>query len=229
MGSADCSRAYQDMVKHERCRFRARKQKPGESRRDLAKCSQATGYNRPEPASPIHPKPVLREGDAQAHARLELCKASERTDVERAHEAPLEETEPIECARDLGNRARGLEIDVDAHVVGVFRKEGKRFVERGKLGADLAKFVEPQRSHRPAHGAVTHFVEIVGMGDDERAARELEHVEFDEIHACLDCRPERAKRVLRSQSRCAAVPDPERPPVASLQRDHGVGSGRVGR
>ena len=149
--------------------------------------------------------------------------------MERADEAPLEKLEALYRRCDPRNRARGLEIDVDADVLRLFREEGERVVERRKLGADLVEIFERQRSHGSTSRAVTHFVEFFGMGDDEVAAGELEHVELDEIHARLNRSPERSQRVLRRDCSRTPVTDPEGPSVASVERDHGVGCGRVGR
>ena len=58
------------------------------------------------------------------------------------------------------------------------------------------------------------------MRDDERAARQVEDVELDQVDTVVDGGPERADRVLRRDERRAPVPDPEDLAVDALERDH---------
>src|SRR5689334_18574285 len=56
------------------------------------------------------------------------------------------------------------------------------------------------------------------MSEDERAVVEVEDVELDEVHAQLDCLPERSQRVLGRQRSAAAVADPQHAGAAAKLR-----------
>ena len=84
-------------------------------------------------------------------------------------------------------------------------EEAQHLVERRCLGLDL----------------------VNRMRHDELAPRRRHHVELDEVDTRLERQSERGERVRGAERRGAPVTDPQRAPVAPLERDHG--SGLVGR
>ena len=99
-------------------------------------------------------------------------------------------------------------------------EERERLVERRQLGGDLPQPLERAVAHPSRGGAVTDLVEVVRVGEDERAPAEVEHVELDQVDPCRDRSAERAQRVLRRERRGAAVPDPEHAVLRAAQLDH---------
>ena len=128
-----------------------------------------------------------------------------RAHVHRAHEAPLDEGEAAKRIDDLALASELLEVEVNADFGRLLDEEGQDLVERRRLGLDLARRVRA----------------------DERAVAAGDHVELDEVDADLERGAQRRERVRRSQRGGAPVPDPQRAPLAPLERDHG--SGLVGR
>ena len=86
-------------------------------------------------------------------------------------------------------------------------------------------------AHPAARGAVAHLLEVVGVREHERPALEVEDVELDQVDAHLDGRPERAKGVLGSERRRAAMTDAEHAAGRAVQVDHDAtaGAGLTGR
>ena len=100
-----------------------------------------------------------------------------------------------------------LEVDVQPDVRSLVDEERERLVERRQLRSDLAQLLERERAHPASRGAVAHLVEVIGVREHERPARQVENVELDQVDAHLDRRAERAQRVLGSEGRRAAVTD----------------------
>jgi hypothetical protein len=170
----------------------------------------------------VDPEPILREGDTDPNPRLEQGEAAKRSGVERADEAPLLEPKVVDRGDDSRHGAGRLEIDVDADLLGLFREECKRFVERRQVRANVPQGSQRAVAHGPACGTVTHLVEIVRVGDDKLAVIELDHVELDQVDPRLERRSKGAQRVLRRECGRTAVPDPERSSLAPNERDHGL-------
>lgn len=63
------------------------------------------------------------------------------------------------------------------------------------------------------------------MGDDERASRQVEDVELDQVDTVSQRDPEGLDRVLRRERGRAPMADPQKTAVPLPQVDHG----RVGR
>ena len=78
---------------------------------------------------------------------------------------------------------------------------------------------------RPARGTVAHLLEVIGVREHERPALEVENVELDQVDAHLDRRPERAKRVLGSERRRAAMTDAQHAAGRAVQVDHDAAAG----
>ena len=95
----------------------------------------------------------------------------------------------------------------------------------GSSGATARNSSRLRSRTSPVARTVADLVEVVGMRDHERPARQVEHVELDRVDARVDGGLERAQRVLGRKRRRAAVPHPERPVAVAAQPDHG----RVGR
>ena len=140
--------------------------------------------------------------------------------MERGDDSASLEPEALQRGRELVEPGGELQVDVQADAPRLVREERERLVEGGQLGSDLAELLEGSRPDRAAGNAVAHFVEVVGVRDDERPARQVEDVELHEIDAELDGGAERAQRVLGLDERRTAVADPEHTPVVALELDH---------
>ena len=104
-------------------------------------------------------------------------------------------------------------------------EERERVVERRQLGSDLAELLERERAHPARRGTVTHLLEAVGVREHERPPLEVEDVELDQVDAHLDGRPERAKGVLGSERRRAAMTDAQHAAGRAVQVDHDATAG----
>ncbi len=147
-------------------------------------------------------------------------KRVEARHVERGDDrAPLEPV-PVQAGRELVEPGRELQIDVKADARRLVREERECLVQRRQLGCDLTELPEGARPDGAAGDAVAHLVEVIGVRDDERPARQVEDVELDEVDAELDGSAERAQRVLRLDECSAAMADPEDASVPALELDH---------
>ena len=126
-----------------------------------------------------------------------------------------------------------LEVDVQSDAGRLVDEERERVVERRQLGSDLAQLLERERAHPARRGTVTHLLEAVGVREHERPPLEVENVELDQVDAHLDGRPERAKGVLGSERRRAAMTDAQDAAGRAVQIDHdappALGTGRTRR
>ncbi len=139
----------------------------------------------------------------------------------RGDDRPPLEPEPPQLGRELVEARLELQIDVEADVGRLVGEERERVVERRQLRRELAELGERPRADRARGAPVAHLVEVVGVRQHERAAREVEDVELDEVDALLDGRPEGAERVLGREVRRAAVADPQDGrAVPAAQVDH---------
>ena len=86
---------------------------------------------------------------------------------------------PHERVRDLVEPLRQLQVDVQADVAP--GQERERFVESRQLRRDLPQLVERAFTHSAHGGAVADLGEIVRVGEHERPADEVEHVELDRV------------------------------------------------
>ena len=102
---------------------------------------------------------------------------------------------------DVPLALRQLEVEVNARSRRLLDEEAQRVVESRRLGDYLLGRVR----------------------DDELAARTGQDVELDEVDSRLHGGAKRAQRVLGGKCRRAPVPDSQRPTLASLDGDHGVG------
>ena len=134
----------------------------------------------------------------------------------------MRRSSPCRCerGRELVEPRRELQVDVQADARRLVREERERLVERRQLGRDLAELLEGARPDGAGGDAVAHLVEVIGVRDDERPARQVEDVELDEVDAELDGGAERAQRVLGLDERRAAMADPEDASVPALELDH---------
>lgn len=213
------------MVEHESRRSRRVQQRVDEGGHRPAQNEEDRLHGGAPAATVSDAEGVPRERDARPDARLVKSNRTQSAPGERADEAPVEKAVAPESTDDAVNRAALLEVDVDADPGGLVGEELQRLVERGEVWAELTQLRERLTLDRSLGSAVAHFVQVAGVRDDELAVVQREHVELDEIHADGNGGPERLERVLRREERRAAVADAERPPLSSLERDHG----RVGR
>jgi len=63
-------------------------------------------------------------------------------------------------------------------------------------------------AHVSARRTVSHLFQVAGVRNHEGPARQVEHVELDQVDARLDRSAEGADGVLRGEERRAAVADP---------------------
>ncbi len=103
---------------------------------------------------------------------------------------------------------------------GLVDEEGQGLVEGGQLRCDLAQRVEGESADPAARRSMAHLVEVIRVGDHERAQREIEHVELDQVDADLDRRPERAQRVLGGQGSRTTMADAQHAAGRTVERDH---------
>ena len=78
----------------------------------------------------------------------------------------------------------------------------------GSSGSDLPQLLQRERAHPASRGPVAHLLQVIGVRQHERPARQVENVELDHVDAHLDRRPESVQRVLGSEGCRAAVTDP---------------------
>ena len=105
---------------------------------------------------------------------------------------PLLEPEPAERGRQLVQARGQLQVDVETDVRGLVHEERERLLEGRKLGRDLAQLGERALAHGAVGGATAHLVEPIRVREHERPARQVEHVELDEVDALRDCCAKRA-------------------------------------
>ena len=106
---------------------------------------------------------------------------------------------------DVAFSSELLEIEVYADLRSLVDEEPEDVVECRRVRRDLADRVR----------------------DEQLASGFRNHVELDEVDADLERGAQRRERVRRSERGSASVTDPQRAPLAPLERDHG--SGLVGR
>ena len=93
--------------------------------------------------------------------------------------------EPVahDRARQLIEAGSQLEIDVQADAGRFVHEERKGIVEGRQLRGKRAQRVEREVAHPAARGSVAHLVEMIRMGEHERASSEIEDVELDQVDA----------------------------------------------
>ena len=140
--------------------------------------------------------------------------------MERRDDGTALEPEAAERVGELVEARRQLEVDVEPDVRRLVDEELERLLERRQLGRDGAQLGQRPLPHGPVGCAVADLVEVVGVREHERPAREVENVELDEVDAVRDGFAKRVERVLRREMRRAAMPDPEHGAVSAPEVDH---------
>ena len=173
---------------------------------------------------------VLRIREAQPDSGRVTRHRVQRRDPKRADDRAVDEAMPPQRRRELVETGLELEVDVQPDVVCLVGEERERVVERGQLRCDLAERCEGHAADPAGSDTVAHLLEVVGVGEHERAANEVEHVELDHVDTAVPGGAERAQGVLRSEHGCATMPDAQhRPPVACREIDHPASSRRRAR
>ena len=72
---------------------------------------------------------------------------------------------------------------------------------------------------RPVAAPWLDLVEMIRVCEHERAPRQVDHVELDQMHSRREGRAERAQRVLRCEGGSAAVTDAQRTVCAAVEVD----------
>ena len=117
----------------------------------------------------------------------------------------------LDCGSQLVEPSAQLEVDVDTDVRRLVDEERERLVEGGKLRRESTQLLEREVPHAACRRAVADLVEVIRVRDHERASRQVEHVELDQVDAVLDGGAERPQRVLRRERCRASMADPEGP------------------
>ena len=182
---------------------------------------QARADHGVEQPSPRHAEAVLRVGEPDPHLRRRARDRVQARHVERGHHGPLLDPESPKRVCELVEAPLELQVDVQADRRRLLGEERQRLVERRQVGRDLPQLGERPLPHRARRPAVAHLVEVVGVGQDEGAASQVEHVELDEIDAVRDGGSKGVDGVLGRDVRRASMTDPEHAsPVSSPQLDH---------
>ena len=164
---------------------------------------------------------VLRVGEPDPHVRSLSRDRAQAREVVRGDDRPPLEPEPPQLGRELVEARLELQIDVEADVGRLVGEERERIGQRRELRCELVELGERPRAHGARRAPVGHLVEVVGVRQDERAERQIEDVELDEVDALLDGRPEGPDRVLGLEVRRPAVADPQDGrAVLATQLDH---------
>ena len=186
--------------------------------------------DRPE-AAPLVPIPSRSSGKRAPTRMRGSSRASRRSasDVKGAEQTSLQRARSCaERPRRLRERARRLEIDVDADLRRLVGEERERLVERGQLGASSRRSASVIDPIAP----VPHRDSLRGGRPSARRrarpSRKREHVELDEVDAGRDaprettraCSPARAPP--RRGGRSGAV-------ARHVARARSRRAGRVGR
>ena len=164
---------------------------------------------------------VFRVGETDLDRRAACGHGAEALPVEGADDRSLDETVPLERLHQLVEARRQLQVDVQRHVS--FRQEGERVVERRELRRELLQLGERAVAHGADCRAVADLGQIVRVGEHERAAPEVEHVELDRVDPVGERHLERTKCVLGRKRRGAAVPDADQRPIFPEQFHGAVG------
>jgi hypothetical protein len=99
-------------------------------------------------------------------------------------------------------------------------EERERLVERRQVGRDLSERLQREATDAARRGAVADLVEVVRVGEDERAAPEVEDVELDHVDAGLDRGAKRRQGVLRRERGRASMADPKHAAERTVELDH---------
>ena len=178
--------------------------------------------DRLEPLSTRDAESVLRIGEADPDVRRVARDGMQAWCVEgRDDGAPLE-VEAAERRGQLVEPGLELQVDVEPDVWRLVDEERQRLVEGRQRGRHLSKLLERERPYRPGGRAMAHLLEVIRVREHEWAARQVEHVELDEIDAVRDRRTQRGERVLGSEVRSPAMADPKhRRTFGAAQLDQG--------
>jgi hypothetical protein len=189
-------------VKHRRIGSCAGKHAANANRKGSPQACQAAADEGLESRTLGDSDPVERIREACREGRLEAPERSQAAGTERRDDRPVEEPVVTQEVDDGCLEPGGLEIDDRTDVS--LGNEGEALGERWAVDG------QPQgRVREPKVPSVGH------------------HVHLDQVDAVVDRGGERGKRVLGSERRRAAVPDPQ---YASLPEVQGpVGSGRSSR
>ena len=122
--------------------------------------------------------------------------------VAGADDRTSHEAVPGERGGELVEARPQLEVDVQPDPRRLVDEEGERLVERGQLGRDLAQLLERVVAYPSRRDAVADLVQVVRVGDDERSAGQVEHVELDQVD--VRGRGARNERSVFSGARSAA-------------------------
>ena len=90
----------------------------------------------------------------------------------------------------------------------------------GSSGATARSSSSVRLADGAGRGPVAHLVEVVGVRDDERAARQVEDVELDQVDTVVDGGPERADVFSGAMSAAPRCPIRRTLAVDALERDH---------
>ena len=112
-----------------------------------------------------------------------------------------------------------LEIDVKADLRGLVDEERQSFIESRQLRGDGTQLPEREAAHTALRRSMTHLVEMVRMGEYERASVEIENVELDQVDSGVDRRSERPQGVLGSQGSGTPMTDPEHATRGTMKLD----------
>ena len=149
--------------------------------------------------------------------------ARDRPEARRRHpgdDAAIDEPVRNDGCRKLVQARAQLQIDMQPDVGSLFGKEGQRLLQRRELRSQLLELGKRLRAHGAVRPAVTDLVEMIRVGDDQRASRQVEHVELDQIDAESDRGPKGSQGVLGRKRGGTAMPDEQGPARRPLQRDH---------
>ena len=103
---------------------------------------------------------------------------------------------------------------------------GASATNHARASSNVGGSARAREAHRASPADATsrspmaHLREVVRVRDDEWAALERDHIELDDVDAELGRRPERVKRVLRSECCSTPVRDDERTACAARKVDH---------
>ena len=106
---------------------------------------------------------------------------------------------------------------MEPDVGGLVGEEREGVVEGRQVRRDLAELVEREVAHASRRSAMAHLVEMIRVCNHERAPRQVEHVELDQMHPGARAARNGAERVLRAQSGRAAVTDAQRTVCAAVE------------
>jgi hypothetical protein len=132
------------------------------------------------------------------------------SDKERAEQISMAASELLENAVKYAPPETGIRIDW---------KLAEGVVEGRQVRRDLAELVEREVAYASRRSSMAHLVEMIRVCEHERAPRQVDDVELDQMHSRREGRAERAQRVLRCEGGSAAVTDAQRTVCAAVEVD----------